>query len=60
MTAILGRMCTYSGKAIEWDRALNSSVTLMPDNLAWDATPKVLPGPDGLYKIAKPGETVVV
>jgi len=60
MTAILGRMCTYSGKAIEWDRALNSSVNLMPDTLAWEATPKVLPGPDGLYQIARPGETVVV
>jgi myo-inositol 2-dehydrogenase/D-chiro-inositol 1-dehydrogenase len=60
MTAIMGRMCTYSGKVLEWNEALNSKVNLFPDTLAWDATPKVLPGPDGLYPIARPGETRVI
>ena len=60
MTAILGRMCTYSGQEIEWNQALNSNISLFPEKLAWDAEPKVLPGPDGLYPIARPGETQVV
>ncbi len=60
MTAILGRMATYSGKMLEWDEALNSKVDLMPEKLAWDALPKVLPGPDGLYPCAVPGKTVVI
>lgn len=55
MTAILGRMCTYSGKVIEWDQALNSPVDQMPKVFAWDATPPVLPNEDGLYPIAVPG-----
>ena len=28
MTAILGRMCTYSGKEITWDEAINSKINL--------------------------------
>ena len=40
MTAILGRMCTYSGKEITWDEAINSKINLLPDELSFDATPK--------------------
>jgi myo-inositol 2-dehydrogenase/D-chiro-inositol 1-dehydrogenase len=57
MTAIMGRMATYSGVLIEWDRALNSQVVLAPDTIAWDATPKSLPGSDGLYPMPKPGDS---
>ncbi|GGC04184.1 Gfo/Idh/MocA family protein [Dyadobacter sediminis] len=60
MTAIMGRMATYSGKMIKWDEALNSDINLFPDKLAWDASPKVLPGPDGLYPVAIPGKTQVI
>jgi predicted dehydrogenase len=60
MTAILGRMCTYSGKLIEWEDALNSKVNLFPDKLAWDADPKVLPDANGLYPVPVPGRTVVL
>lgn len=60
MTAIMGRMATYSGKEIEWDKALNSQIDLMPEKFAWDAMPKVLPGPDGMYPCAIPGKTVTV
>ena len=60
MTAILGRMCTYSGKMIEWDDALNSNINLMPEKLAWDANPKVMPDENGLYKLPVPGRTVCV
>ena len=60
MTAILGRMATYSGQVVEWDKALNSNISLFPEKLAWDALPKVLPDKDGFYPIAMPGKSVVI
>jgi predicted dehydrogenase len=60
MTAILGRMCTYSGKELTWDEAINSNVTIMPTNFAFDATPPVLPDSNGKYARAIPGVTKVV
>jgi predicted dehydrogenase len=38
LTAIMGRMSAYTGKAVTWDRALNSKEDLFPPKLAWDAT----------------------
>ena len=60
MTAILGRMATYSGKVIEMKDALNSQIETMPKNIAWDAEPTTKPGPDGIYPRAIPGTTRVV
>ncbi len=57
MTAILGRMATYSGKLVTWDAAMNSQQDLTPKSLAWDAEPLVKPGPDGCYACAVPGVT---
>jgi len=57
MTAILGRMATYSGKIVKWDEALASDLDLSPERIAWDAQPKSLPGPDGIYPCAMPGVT---
>ncbi len=57
MTAILGRMATYSGKVVKWDEALNSKLDLMPEKLAWDAETPVKPRPDGTYACATPGAT---
>ncbi len=57
MTAILGRMATYSGQVVAWDDAFKSSVNLGPERLAWDAEPPVKPGPDGIYPCAVPGVT---
>lgn len=57
MTAILGRMATYSGQLIEWDQALHADLNLMPPVLAWDARPLVLPDADGIYPAAIPGVT---
>ena len=56
MTAIMGRMATYSGKVIEWDQALNSPVSLAPDEYTWDAKPKPAVGPNGLYPLPMPGD----
>lgn len=60
MTAILGRMATYSGQVLKYDDALNSEINLFPPSLAWDAAPLVQPGEDGLYPCAVPGETKVL
>ena len=43
MTAILGRMATYCGKAVTWDDAINSKISVMPSEYAWNATPPVVP-----------------
>ncbi len=60
MTAILGRMCTYSGQALSWDEAINSDISLAPDEFSFDATPKSLPDSHGMYQLAVPGLTKVV
>ena len=57
MTSILGRMATYSGQVIEWDKAINSGIDLHPKTYAWDAQAPVLPDADGWYPIATPGVT---
>jgi hypothetical protein len=56
LTAIMGRMATYTGQTIEWDQALNSAVNLAPDEYTWDAKPKPTIGADGLYPMAIPGD----
>ena len=60
MTAIMGRMATYSGQVISWDDAIKSEISLAPDRYAWDGTPSALPGKDGLYPCAIPGVTKVL
>ena len=60
LTAIMGRMATYSGNIITWDEALNSPIGLMPKSLEWGAEPPVKPGKNGIYPCAIPGVTKVV
>lgn len=57
MTSILGRMATYSGQLVEWDKAINSGIDLHPKVYDWNALPPVLPNDDGYYPIATPGVT---
>jgi predicted dehydrogenase len=57
MTAIMGRMATYSGKVVKWDEAYNSELALLPKQMAWDAEAPVLPDKDGVYPVALPGVT---
>ena len=59
MTAILGRMATYSGKVVRWDEAMKSDLELVPHDLSWAAEPLVHPGKDGLYACAIPGVSKV-
>ena len=56
MTAIMGRMATYSGKIITWDEAVNSPVSLAPETYAWDAKPQSLPDSNGMYGLPIPGD----
>ncbi|HLV62415.1 Gfo/Idh/MocA family oxidoreductase [Galbibacter sp.] len=60
MTAIMGRMATYSGQVINWDEALKSDLQIMPAEVTWDTTPPTLPGEDGNYPIPIPGKTKVM
>lgn len=57
MTSILGRLATYTGQMVEWDKAINSGLDLQPKAYAWDAPPPILPGADGFYPVAVPGVT---
>lgn len=57
MLAILGRMVDYTGKLLTWDEAINSKQVLAPSAYSFEADPPVLPGPDGSYPIAMPGQT---
>jgi predicted dehydrogenase len=60
MTSILGRMASYSGKVVEWDEAVASEISLMPERFAWDAVPPILPDSEGMYACAIPGVTKVI
>ncbi len=57
MTAIMGRMATYSGEVMEWDKVINSGISIMPTNFAWDAETPSKPDAKGFYPIATPGLT---
>jgi len=60
MTAIMGRMATYSGKVITWDEAIKSDLVLVPDNLDWSSKPPVVPDASGNYEIPIPGKSIVM
>jgi myo-inositol 2-dehydrogenase/D-chiro-inositol 1-dehydrogenase len=58
LTAILGRMATYSGKTVTWEEALHSQLALRPAEYAWNAAPPTSPDAAGLYPIPAPGSSV--
>lgn len=62
MTAIMGRMATYSGKMVTWDDALHSEIELAPfsEYDSMDNEPPVLPDENGNYPVPIPGVTVAV
>ena len=60
MTAILGRLATYSGNVVSWDDAMASDIRLTIDAEDWDADAPVQPREDGSYEIAMPGKTKVL
>jgi predicted dehydrogenase len=52
LTAIMGRMSAYTGKAVTWDQALNSQLNTFPEKLEWGPRPPI--------SIAKPGVTELI
>ncbi len=62
MVAILGRMCTYSGKSIKWQDAINSNHALADFDalVKLDQEAPVNPNPDMTYDIPIPGKAKVV
>ncbi len=57
MTAILGRMATYSGQVVEFEKSLNAGMSLQPSRYAWDADMPSKPDAQGFYPVAVPGVT---
>jgi hypothetical protein len=57
MTSILGRMATYSGQTLEFDKVLNAGLDLQPKAYDFNAQAPVLPDAEGRYKVAVPGVT---
>jgi len=58
LTAILGRMATYSGQKISWDEALSSNLDIVPNNLtSFEDSAPVYPDKQGKYPIPIPGVT---
>jgi predicted dehydrogenase len=52
LTAIMGRMATYTGKEVKWEDALDSKEDLMPPHLTMDMSLPVPPVPmPGLTKL---------
>lgn len=62
MTAIMGRLATYSGNVITWDDATKSDVALADvDNLrSFEDEPPLEPDKDGYYQVAVPGQTEAI
>ncbi len=60
LTAILGRMATYSGKIVTWDEAVASQIDTSPSGYTFNDAPQPKPGPDGIYPCAIPGVTRAV
>jgi hypothetical protein len=59
MTAIMGRMASYSGKVIYWEDAIKSNLSLMPKEFDFNADPPTKPDAEGHYPIPMPGKTKV-
>lgn len=57
MTAILGRMATYSGQVLSWDEALATDLELVPDLISFNDQAPVLPDENGNYPVPVPGVT---
>ena len=60
MTAIFGRMVTYSGQMMTMDEALNSDLVLVPQTFGWKDMPPAKPDANGDYEVAVPGSTSFV
>jgi hypothetical protein len=55
MTAVMGRMATYSGQVVAWEDAIKSEVRLGPQRYALDADAPTRPDAAGNYPSPSPG-----
>jgi len=56
MTAILGRMATYTGRTVTWEEGFNCTRSLAPEKIIdWKTMPLTLPLADGRYPLPAPG-----
>lgn len=55
MTAILGRMATYSGQIVTWEEAMATDLKLTKDLNSFNDTAPILPDENGNYPVAVPG-----
>ncbi len=55
MTAVMGRMATYSGKLVKWEEAIASKLSEFPDATNFHASAPVQKNADGDYPIPVPG-----
>jgi myo-inositol 2-dehydrogenase / D-chiro-inositol 1-dehydrogenase len=56
MTAILGRLATYTGRTVTWEEAFHSEKSLAPEKWdGWNTVPKTVPHEDGRYPLPQPG-----
>ena len=60
MTAILGRMATYSGQVLTWDQAMASDLKLVPDLNSFNDLAPVVPNTEGHYPVPVPGVTTFI
>lgn len=62
LTAIMGRMATYSGKLVTWNQALSSNVSLADVETlhTLEAPAPVQPLANGMYDIPVPGKNISV
>ncbi len=59
LTAVLGRLATYSGKEWTYAQALHLDDRTMPDAPSWDTPPPVLPDKHGDYPPPRPATFTV-
>ncbi|MGA2032555.1 MAG: Gfo/Idh/MocA family oxidoreductase [Thermoguttaceae bacterium] len=57
MTAVLGRMATYSGQSVSWQEAVASPLRLGPEQYALEGAGFARPDAAGNYPTAVPGAT---
>lgn len=57
MTAIMGRLATYSGQVIKWEDAMKLNLGFLLDKYGFDEKPPVLPDENRDYPVAVPGKT---
>ena len=58
MVAVLGQLVCYTGRQLGWKKAATAEFAFPPGGaIDFSTPPPVMPGPDGQYPVAIPGQT---